>query len=288
MFIVFDKGELMKRLFVSDLDGTLLNKAAGLSDETVEVINNCIDKGIDFTISTARTPATALKILEPLNLKLPITLMNGVLIYDIEKDEYIKEEYLEELVVMVILGLIKTRGLSCFLYAIKDRGFTAYFDSVESKSLNYFRNEWIMKYDKRFTEVEDLSLVAKDNILSCMLRESKDKLEGLRRELTVVKGVKTEFYPDVYNDEYYILEIYSDKASKKEAINYLREKGGYDSVTGFGDNLNDVSLYDACDYFYAVNNAHPEIQNMANSVIPSNEENGVAKYLENMLNQISE
>ena len=233
MFIVFDKGELMKRLFVSDLDGTLLNKAAGLSDETVEVINNCIDKGIDFTISTARTPATALKILEPLNLKLPITLMNGVLIYDIEKDEYIKEEYLEELVVMVILGLIKTRGLSCFLYAIKDRGFTAYFDSVESKSLNYFRNEWIMKYDKRFTEVEDLSLVAKDNILSCMLRESKDKLEGLRRELTVVKGVKTEFYPDVYNDEYYILEIYSDKASKKEAINYLREKGGYDSVTGF-------------------------------------------------------
>ncbi len=278
----------MKRLFVSDLDGTLLNKAAGLSDETVEVINNCIDKGIDFTISTARTPATALKILEPLNLKLPITLMNGVLIYDIEKDEYIKEEYLEELVVMVILGLIKTRGLSCFLYAIKDRGFTAYFDSVESKSLNYFRNEWIMKYDKRFTEVEDLSLVAKDNILSCMLRESKDKLEGLRRELTVVKGVKTEFYPDVYNDEYYILEIYSDKASKKEAINYLREKGGYDSVTGFGDNLNDVSLYDACDYFYAVNNAHPEIQNMANSVIPSNEENGVAKYLENMLNQISE
>ena len=288
MFIVFDKGELMKRLFVSDLDGTLLNKAAGLSDETVEVINNCIDKGIDFTISTARTPATALKILEPLNLKLPITLMNGVLIYDIEKDEYIKEEYLEELVVMVILGLIKTRGLSCFLYAIKDRGFTAYFDSVESKSLNYFRNEWIMKYDKRFTEVEDLSLVAKDNILSCMLRESKDKLEGLRRELTVVKGVKTEFYPDVYNDEYYILEIYSDKASKKEAINYLREKGGYDSVTGFGDNLNDVSLYDACDYFYAVNNAHPEIQNMANSVIPSNEENGVARYLENMLNQISE
>ncbi len=278
----------MKRLFVSDLDGTLLNKAAGLSDETVEVINNCIDKGIDFTISTARTPATALKILEPLNLKLPITLMNGVLIYDIQKDEYIKEEYLEELVVMVILGLIKTRGLSCFLYAIKDRGFTAYYDSVESKSLNYFRNEWIMKYDKRFTEVEDLSLVAKDNILSCMLRESKDKLEGLRRELTVVKGIKTEFYPDVYNHEYYILEIYSDKASKKEAINYLREKGGYDSVTGFGDNLNDVSLYDACDYFYAVNNAHPEIQNMANSVIPSNEENGVAKYLENMLNQISE
>lgn len=278
----------MKRLFVSDLDGTLLNKAAELNDETVSVINDCIAKGLDFTISTARTPATALKILEPLDLKLPITLMNGVLIYDIIKDEYIKEEYLDELVVMVVLGLVKTRGLNCFLYAIKDGGFTAYYDSVDSKSLNYFRNEWIMKYDKRFTEVEDLSLVAKDNILSFMLREPKDKLEGLRRELTVVKGVKTEFYPDVYNSEYYILEIYSDAASKKEAITYLRKQGGYDSITGFGDNLNDVSLYEACDYFYAVSNAHPEIQNMANSVIPSNEENGVAKYLETMIDQLGD
>ena len=274
----------MKRLFVSDLDGTLLNKAAALNEETVTVINDCIAKGIDFTISTARTPATALKLLKPLNLKLPIMLMNGALIYDIAGDQYIKEDSLDELVVMVVLGLIKTRGLACFLYAIKDGEFTAYYDSVESTSLNYFRNEWIMKYDKKFTEVEDLSLVAKDHILSFMLREAKDKLEGLRRELTVVKGVKTEFYPDVYNSEYYILEIYSDAASKKDAIEYLKKRGGYDSVTGFGDNLNDISLYEACDFFYAVSNAHPEIQNMANSIIPSNEENGVAKYLEQMLN----
>ena len=275
----------MKRLFVSDLDGTLLNVAAKLNEETIEIINKCISEGMDFTISTARTPATALKILQPLNLKMPITLMNGVLVYDIANERYIKEEYLDELVVMVILGLIKMRGLSCFLYGVKDGQFTAYYDSVESKSLNYFRNERIMKYDKKFVEVEDLSLVAGDRILYCVLREPKEKLEGLRRELTVVKGVKTEFYPDVYNSEYYMLEIYSDAASKKDALEFLRKQGKYDSVTGFGDNLNDKALYEACDYFYAVSNAHPEIQNMADSVIPSNEENGVARYLEQIMKE---
>lgn len=275
----------MKRLFISDLDGTILNKAATFNDETVDIINDCIDKGLDFTISTARTPATALKILKPLNLKLPITLMNGVLIYDPLTGKYINEEYMDEIVVMVLLGLIKTRGLSCFLYTIKDGVFTAYYDSVESTSLNYFRNERIMKYDKKFTEVDDLSLVAKDHILYCVLREPKEKLEGLRRELTVVNGVKTEFYPDVYNSEYYMLEIYSDAASKKNAVDYLRKKGNYDSVVGFGDNLNDETLLKACDYFYAVSNAHPEIQNMAHSVIPSNEENGVARYLEQIIKE---
>ena len=275
----------MKRLFVSDLDGTLLNRAAKLNETSIEIINKCIDQGMDFTISTARTPATALKIVNSLNLKLPVTLMNGALIYDVIKNQYIKEEYMDELVVMVVLGLIKTRGLSCFLYGVKDGAFTAYYDSVESKSLNYFRNERIMKYDERYTEVEDLSLVAKDKILYCVLRESKEKLEGLKRELTVVRGVKAEFYPDVYNSEYYMMDIYSDAASKKDAIDMLRKLGEYDSVIGFGDNLNDKALLEACDYFYAVSNAHPEIQNMADSVIPSNEEDGVARYMEQILKE---
>lgn len=275
----------MKRLFISDLDGTLLNKDAKVSVFSKEIINYAIEKGLSFTVSTARTPTTALKIVEPLNLKLPITMMNGVLIYDPIRKVYIKKETLSESVVMVLLGLIKVKRLDCFLYGLTEDEFHAYYDSVDSKSLNYFRNERIMKYGKQFTEVEDLSLVKNRDIVYCMLREPKDKLEGLFRELSVVKGVKAEFYPDVYNDEYYLLEIYSDKASKKEAVDYLRLKGRYESVTAFGDNLNDKGLYEASDYFYAVENAHPEIRSIASAVIPSNEEDGVAKFIEQIMQQ---
>lgn len=273
----------MKRLFVSDLDGTLLNSKAEISDATAQIINRGIADGMDFTISTARTPTTALKIVERLNIKLPVMLMNGVLIYDMASGRYLQKAVMDETVVMVLLGLIKLKGLSCFLYALEDGQFRAYYDSVESTSLNYFRNERIMKYDKKFTEVEDLSLIAGNDIIYCVLREPKEKLEGLYRELSVVKGVKAEFYPDVYNDAYYMLEIYSEKASKKEALSYLRTTRHYDSVIGFGDNLNDKALLEASDYFYAVSNAHPEIQNMADSVIPSNDEDGVARFIEQMM-----
>lgn len=278
----------MKRLFVSDLDGTLLNSNAEISDVAADIINRGIEQGLEFTISTARTPTTALKIIDRLNLKLPVMMMNGVLIYDMEKKQYIKKTVLDETVVMVLLGLIKLKGLSCFLYSLADDQFFAYYDSVDSVSLNYFRNERIMKYNKKFTEVEDLSLVAGKDIIYCMLREPKEKLENLYRELAVVKGVKTEFYPDIYSDDYYMLEIYSDQASKKEALTYLRTAGHYDSVVSFGDNLNDKALLEASDYFYAVANAHPEIQNMADSVIPSNDEDGVARFLEQMMKQTGE
>lgn len=273
----------MRRLFVSDLDGTLLNSEAQISEETLKIINEGIERGLDFTISTARTPTTALKIIEKLNLQLPIMMMNGVLIYDIAFKQYIKKEVMDSNIIMVLLGLIKLKGLNCFLYGLDNNQFVAYYDSVESTSLNYFRNERIMKYDKKFTEVEDLSLVAGRDIIYCMLREPKEKLEALYRELSVVKGVKAEFYPDIYSDNYYMLEIYSDKASKKEAVNYLRGTSRYDSVIGFGDNLNDKALVEASDYFYAVANAHPQIQELADAVIPSNDEDGVARFIQQMM-----
>lgn len=275
----------MKRLVVSDLDGTLLNESAQVSEYTKQLINREIEKGLNFTISTARTPTTALKIVEGLHINIPIMMMNGVLIYDIKSKSYIKKEIMEPSVVMSLLGLIKVRGLDCFLYGLSNDEFHAYYDSVASKSLNYFRNERIMKFNKKFVEVEDLSLVKERDIIYCMLRESKERLEGLYKELSVVRGVQAEFYPDIYNEEYYYLEIYSDKASKRNALNYLRKQGDYDSVVGFGDNLNDKGIYDASDYFYAVANAHPEILNMANAIIPSNAEDGVAKFIEQLMLQ---
>lgn len=273
----------MKELYVSDLDGTLLDKDAQISDTTAEIINRAIAQGLHFTISTARTPATTLKILDKLNIRLPIMMMNGVLVYDVLQKKYLQKTTMDETAIMVLLGLIKLRGLNCFLYCLEENQFFAYYDSVESTSMNYFRNEWVMKYDKKFTEVEDLSLVANQNIVCCMLREPKEKLEGFYRELSVVGGVKAEFYRDVYSEEYYMLEIYSNKASKKEALSYLRKAGGYDRVTSFGDNLNDRALVEASDAFYAVANAHPDIRELADGVIGSNEEDGVARYIEQIM-----
>lgn len=273
----------MRRLFVSDLDGTLLNSDAKISETTARIINDALEQGLNFTISTARTPTTALQIVDKLNLRLPVMMMNGVLVYDMTSKRYIKKEAMDTNIIMVLLGLIKVKGLNCFLYGLENEQFVAYYDSVESTSLNYFRNERIMKYDKKFTEVEDLSLVAGREIIYCMLREPKVKLEGLYRELSVVKGVKAEFYPDIYSDDYYMLEIYSDRASKKEAVDYLRGAGRFDSVVGFGDNLNDKALMEASDYFYAVANAQPQIQSLAHSIIPSNDEDGVARFIEQMM-----
>ena len=69
----------MKKLYVSDLDGTLLNQRGDISATTAEKLNTCIEQGMAFTINTARTPATTFPIMASVNLQIPFSMMNGVL-----------------------------------------------------------------------------------------------------------------------------------------------------------------------------------------------------------------
>ena len=76
------------------------------------------------------------------------------------------------------------------------------------------------------------------------------------------------------------MELFSDKASKRSAINYLREAYGFDRIVGFGDNLNDLPMFAACDVKIAVENAKPEVKAAANFMCGANATDGVAKWLE--------
>lgn len=98
-------------LFISDLDGTLLNGNAEVTEFTRDTLNRLMAKGLNFTAATARTLASAGKILSGLDLKLPVILMNGVLIYDMTEKKYVKINSLSRELCGLIIGLSKELGL---------------------------------------------------------------------------------------------------------------------------------------------------------------------------------
>ena len=66
-----------KTLYLSDLDGTLLQNNAVLSSYAVRELNRMIEKGLCFSISSARSTGTVIGILDGLRLTLPFALFNG-------------------------------------------------------------------------------------------------------------------------------------------------------------------------------------------------------------------
>jgi len=53
-----------------------------------------------------------------------------------------------------------------------------------------------------------------------------------------------------------------------------------DRIVSFGDGINDISMFKISDECYAVQNAVDEIKFLATEIIESNQNDGVAKWLE--------
>ncbi|MGL4453078.1 MAG: Cof-type HAD-IIB family hydrolase [Sarcina sp.] len=268
-------------LYISDLDGTLLNQNREVTEYSKIVINNLIDKGLDFTIATARTPGTVVEILKGININKPIALMNGVFLYDLNKKEYLKVREIEKEKVIKILNILESFNKTSFMYGIKNNHLNVYHKEIlldldkvyfdERKNSKYKTFELVTNY---YEAIEDLQVV------NFMILDKEEVIKVLFEKLSIIEGINIAYYKDVYDENCYFIEIHSDKASKKQAVADLKEIYKPNKVICFGDNLNDLSMFEVANEKYAMENAVQELKAIATGIIESNENDGVARYLE--------
>lgn len=270
---------MMKNLYLSDLDGTLLNSKAEISDFSKHKLNELIANGLNFSVATARTMATVKHILDGVNLRLPIILMNGVLIYDLKSNSYLRKCTIPAEIVSQILSALKNNNSTALLYKIQDNQQMTYFESTKNEHISIFIEERQQRYQKSFCEVSfsDISL---DDIIYFTMLDTQENLLPIYEALKNIAELRMEMYLDIYSDTLWYLEIFSAKASKKTAALSLKEQLNVENMIGFGDNLNDLPLFEACDLCCAVANARDELKAVANVVIDDNSNDGVVKWLE--------
>lgn len=86
-----------KILYVTDLDGTLLNKQDSISPFSIQTINNLVEQGMLFTYATARSLVSASKVIKGLSTNIPIIAYNGAFIFQPSTGEILsKEDFTEE------------------------------------------------------------------------------------------------------------------------------------------------------------------------------------------------
>lgn len=275
-----DEDENMKTLYISDLDGTLLQPNAMLSKRTVRILNNLMSQGILFTAATARSIASVKYILKNLELTLPIILMNGVCIYDPVKKDYISIETLSKKDAGILISMIEDNHLKGFLYTIDNGKLYTYYEHLSNRSLKDFHDERIRKYNKKFIRVDEFSSLVNEPIIYFVLMDCRENLEQLNHMVSKLPNINSVFYKDNYTKDMWYLEIFSKKASKYHAVQFLRSYLDIDNIIGFGDNQNDMALFDACDKSYAVENAIDALKQRADGIIGENKDDSVAIWLE--------
>lgn len=264
------------KLYISDLDGTLLNEDKKISPHSKSLINSAINLGANFSIATARTPGTIVDILHGLNINTPVIIMNGAAIYNIKQNKYIHYTLLDNSIIDKLVFLINKHNIKSFIYTIKNNFLYVYYDDLSSSfQLEFFNARKDSKY-KKFIKS---SLPNNSNVLYFTMMDYKSKIDSLYDEIKHIPNISIAKYRDVYNDKVYILEIYDASCSKANAINYLKDNFKFDKIICFGDNSNDISMFEISDESYAIENAVEELKNKATKIIGSNTSDSVAKYI---------
>lgn len=269
---------LIETLYITDLDGTLFNNNGNISGASINIINSLIDKGMNFTFATARSIYSAKPLTSELNINVPYILMNGVSVYNPINNLYVKNEYIPSNVSSEIIRTFKENNLNCFMFRIDNNILTAYFTEITSQVMQSFAESRKNNYNKPFIQCRDFIDVADDNTVYYTVTGEYEKLLPTKKAVESVKGINYAFYQDTYTNKYF-LEIFSETASKANGIRFLQNEYGFDRIVCFGDNLNDMAMFDKSDIRVAVDNAVPELKKLADYITLSNQNDGVAKWL---------
>ncbi|MHC6178695.1 HAD family hydrolase [Clostridium sp. JNZ X4-2] len=269
-------------LYISDLDGTLLNSKQVISCSSAKIINGLIASGMKFTIATARSYEASKNILKPLDLKLPVILNNGVFVYDPVSDKNIVENYLDRSSVKFILDYYESNNISPFVSAVDLEGNKKiFYRGASNHGQKVYVNSRRIQKDKRLTLVDDFSYAKDYNIINIFAIEKKGCLDSTYRLFKESLHASCQYTEEIYSKGFFWLEVTNPRGNKRQAAEFLKKYLKIDKLICFGDNLNDEPLFKIAQEKYAVENAYAQLKNLATEIIGSNDEDGVAQFLKN-------
>ncbi|MDE7441288.1 MAG: HAD family hydrolase [Muribaculaceae bacterium] len=271
-----------KTLYVSDLDGTLLQPDSRISGATLRMLNEAIEEGALFTIATARTPATVKSIIEDVNLRLPAIVMTGTALWNKDSNRYSDVRYMEDKAVKELVGIYRATDFPTFLYTLRDNMIHIYHigplsgiekDFIEARAHNFAKILHIPADGN-----SELPEWLGDTVLFYGM-QPEEKAVRTFEATSRVENVRAQKYHDFYGPEIGILEVFSPLSTKANAIRELARRVGADRIVAFGDNLNDIPMLELADLGCAMENGTEEAKAAADIVIGCNTEDAVARFI---------
>jgi len=251
--------DMKNKLIVSDLDGTLLNSEKIVSEKSIQVLKKCHEKGFELMVATARPPRYVYDSLPNFLQEEFVICYNGALVLKNREPVYRK-------------GISKASALDV-LQEAQDLGFDKLALEMDDKLYTNFDAD--VDYGWKPFELVDFQTLAFDEALKIMICSDQPMSDEILTKLP-------QSCAGVITDNGTLCQIMHADVSKWNAIKHvvdllaLREF----EVIAFGDDHNDSEMIKNSHVGVAMNNAVSELKESADHVTLTNDEDGVAVFLE--------
>lgn len=262
-------GLLPIRLFLADVDGTLVTQDKVLTDRAVDAVRELGQAGIAFAVTSGRPPRGMSMLVEPLEITLPLAAFNGGILVGPDMT-VIEQQVIPEVLVPQIMALLTAASLDVWLY----RGAEWYVR--DRKAPHVDREAWTVKFEPTVVERFD---GLTDNVAK-MVGVSDDH-DAVSSASTMVRDRFGDHVSAAPSQPYY-LDVTHPDANKGAVARVLAARLGIASgqIATIGDMPNDVLMFAHSGLSIAMGNADTQVQRAARRVTTSNEDEGFANAVE--------
>lgn len=268
---------MRRTLYVTDLDGTLLNKHDEINPESIEIINGLVKKGMLFTYATARSLVSASVVTQGLSTDIPVIVYNGAFIIHPSTGEILSKESFTIEEMKQVIEVLERFDISPLVYSwVEGVEKVSWIVSKENEGIKRYLS--LRKGDKRLRPILTKEELYQGDMFYFTCIGEQEELQAVYDIFSKDERFRCTIQQELYRPEYWC-EIMPPKATKAEAIWKLKKIWNCDRVVSFGDAINDIPMFEISDESYAVENAVDELKEIATGVIESNENDGVAGWL---------
>lgn len=271
------------KLIAMDMDGTLLNSQKQVTEYTKKVLKRASEKGIKLVICTGRIFTSAKSYARIIGTKAPIIASNGAYIREKDRNEVIYEKYIKKETLLDIIKVTREWGFYPHIYTTD----TIYSEKLIHSSLNYSKWNETVPEDERINiqivdSLEDIVEKEGENFLKVVVMALEDEVEKLQE---LKKYIKENMDVSIFSSYMNNFEIMDKEVSKGNALKRLAEFFDIDreAIVCFGDNENDKTMFEFAGFPIAMGNAEEEIKKIAAYVTDTNDNDGVAKAIEELI-----
>ena len=261
----------IKKMIVTDLDGTLLNSSHKVSSLSKTYLSDLKEKGYVIVLATGRVLKSALGATDGALFADYIISDNGSVIYEVESGKIIFEVGIDKRDARKIIDFYDDSVNYieiCDYYA-----YNIYTDNYRTYTESSKKITDVLKYLENVKLISHMGVIMKNNLES--------KYEALK---TNFSNLYFLIMQDSFSSNKWI-DIFPKGVSKYQGITFLMEKEhiSNDDVIAFGDGLNDVCMIENVGVGVAIGNALDDVKRVSKYVADSNDSDGVVKFLKQYL-----
>ncbi len=260
------------RLFLADVDGTLVTQDKVLSHAAVAAVRSLRQAGVLFAVTSGRPPRGMEMLVEPLDLDTPIAAFNGGLMVD-RAMQVLEQHTIPEDLVVTVADHMKSFDLDVWLY----RGADWYVSDPKAPHVD--REAWTVKFEPKVMEgFKGLT----DGVVKLVgVSDDHDAITA------AVHGAEEKFGDHVTAaaSQPYYLDVTHPQANKGVVAQSLARRYQLEpeQIATIGDMPNDILMFDHSGLSIAMGNADPEVKQAAIRTTQTNEDEGFAFAVEHFV-----